>query len=309
MLDRHGIVRLAGLRVGVGEERQAAPHRWPPVRRRLLLDRHRRIRGHRWQLGDDHLLPERGTKHDVDARQGRHPGGERAGGDDDGVGGDVAAGRAHARDPFPGVRDLGHGGAGDEGCSTTGRRGRDARRIGRGGGVAGGQSLDVEPAVIGSIAGAEHAIGEPWPSSARLVAGEELDVGEAPLALARHEPAGALERRVGERAEEVAAVPQPEVPAIEAGSLGEGVEELDTLANGGDLLGIVELEAKGAGRHRRGQGPQRRMAFEDHHPQARRWRRRRRSRSRSPRRRSRRRRPSRAAHRRSARTVRTWAAC
>ena len=61
---------------------------------------------------------------------------------------------------------------------------------------------------------------------------------------------------------------QAEVPAIETGALGERVEELDALANGGDLLRIVELEAKGAGRRRRGQRSQRRTAFEDHHPQA-----------------------------------------
>ena len=44
VLDRHRVVRLARRRAGIGEERHRAVHDRAPVRRGLLLDRHRRVR-------------------------------------------------------------------------------------------------------------------------------------------------------------------------------------------------------------------------------------------------------------------------
>ena len=56
---------------------------------------------------------------------------------------------------------------------------------------------------------------------------------------------------------------QVEVPAVEAGPIREPVEQLHPLADDLDLLRVVELETKGAGRDRRRQCPQRGVALED----------------------------------------------
>ena len=58
---------------------------------------------------------------------------------------------------------------------------------------------------------------------------------------------------------------QAEVPAVEPGAGGEGLEQVDALADELDLLGVVELEAERAGRDRRGQRRQRGPSLEHHH--------------------------------------------
>jgi hypothetical protein len=85
--------------------------------------------------------------------------------------------------------------------------------------------------------------------------------------LAGDEAARALDGLIGQGAEEVAAVAQPQVPAVEPGAVTERLEELDALADNLDLLGVVELQAKGAGRDGRRQGGERRSTLEDDHAQ------------------------------------------
>ena len=58
---------------------------------------------------------------------------------------------------------------------------------------------------------------------------------------------------------------QAEVPAVEPGARGEGLEQVDALADQLDLLGVVELEPEGAGRDRRGEGRQSGPALEHDH--------------------------------------------
>ena len=64
-------------------------------------------------------------------------------------------------------------------------------------------------------------------------------------------------------------MPQAEIPAVEPGAGGEGLEQVDALANELDLLRVVELEPEGPGRDRGGQRRQRRPALEHDHVETR----------------------------------------
>ncbi len=130
------------------------------------------------------------------AGQCRDPCGEGAGRDDDRRRRDAAARRLDAGHAV-GVDANGmHAGARDERRATTRRRIRDAARSRGGGREARRQALDVQPPIPGTVARAAHVGREPWPSGPRLVAAQQLDVGQTPLALAFDEPARALQRRI-----------------------------------------------------------------------------------------------------------------
>ena len=214
--------------------RAIAPSRYrAPVRRGLLLDRHRRVRGTCGQRRQDELLASRRAQLDADAGRGR---GLRRGTGPVATttGGSLPPRRAVVRTPRDPV-------AVDDDLV---RRRHGSRRWRRRPASRPGSSPAFEAAVAYPTL---SRFGSSQPSRARyraprtsgdshghrdagLVAGEQLDVGQAPLALALDEAARALDGRIGQRAEEVAAVVQAEVPAIEAGARGERLEQVDPLA-------------------------------------------------------------------------------
>jgi hypothetical protein len=110
------------------------------------------------------------------------------------------------------------------------------------------QAAWLEPAVAGAEPGIANFGGQVREPAAGVIAVEQLDIVEAPGALGCDQLPLPLRSVIGQGGEQV-----PLVPKAQPGPLVHLVEESHALSNQLDLLGVVELQAKGAGRYRGGQ--------------------------------------------------------
>src|SRR5207248_874032 len=124
-----------------------------------------------------------------------------------------------------------------------------------------GQPAWLQPAVTLAKAGVHDIRAQVGKALPRLGAAQQLDIGQAPSALRRDQVRLDLGTLIRCRDEEVALVGKADIhPLLEL------IEEGDAFPDQLDLFRVVELQPEGAGRHRGGEGCQRRALLENARP-------------------------------------------
>lgn len=211
----------------------------PPVGTGLCLDRHRRVGRDLWQVRNDQFVAADGRDGQLEPGQLRHRAGQWPGGDHHSIGLDRLNGRYHAAHAlaFP-------------------EKARD-RLIGAEPGAAQARELEgeatrLEPAIILAKAGVDDVRREIRKPASRLTAIEKLDVRQTPPMLRSNEVGLHTCPGLGTGDEEISLMPEAKVDALL-----QVVEERHAFADQLDLLGVVELQPKGARCNRRRQRRQR----------------------------------------------------